>query len=66
MTDDLLPQPAPDELLEDEARALAHLPPEWIPDAEGLPDEVRDGRIDDVGEDDPAAIDEPITLEDPE
>lgn len=39
--------PTPDELLEDEARATAHLPPERIPEAAGLPEDVRNGRIDD-------------------
>ena len=47
MTDDLT-NPTPDELLEDEARSTAHLPPERIPDAEGLPEDVRDGRIEDT------------------
>jgi hypothetical protein len=46
MTDDLT-NPTPDELLEDEARSIAHLPPERIPSAEGLPDEVADGRVED-------------------
>ncbi len=59
--------PTPDELLEDEARAGAHLPPERIPDAEGLPDDVRDGRIedDDEGESHPSVDHEPI-IEDKE
>ena len=49
MTDET--KPTPDELLEDEARSTAHLPPERIADAEGLPDDVRDGRIEDAGDD---------------
>lgn len=44
-------EPTPDELLEDEARATAHIPPEPIPEAAGLPDDVRDGRIEDDGDD---------------
>lgn len=54
--------PTPDELLEEEARALAHLAPERIPEAAGLPEDVRDGRIEDAGEDNPRAIDELITV----
>jgi len=67
MTDDLT-NPTPDELLEDEARASAHLPPERIPEAAGLPDDVRDGRIEDdeqEGESHPSVDHEPI-IEDKE
>jgi hypothetical protein len=63
MTDDL----TPDELLEDAARKVAHLPPERIPEAEGLPEDVRDGRIEDgdEGESHPSVDHEPI-VEPPE
>ena len=46
MTDET--NPTPDELLEDEARSTDHLAPERIPEAEKLPDDVRDGRIEDT------------------
>lgn len=49
------PGPTADELLEEEARRTAHLPPERIPSAEGLPEDVRDGRIADDAPEDPAA-----------
>lgn len=39
-------QPTPDELLEDQARELAHVPPDPIPN--DLPDDVPDGRVDDL------------------
>lgn len=45
MTDQ--PQPTAEELLREEARLLVAIPPEPIPDAAGLPDDVRDGYIDD-------------------
>lgn len=54
--------PTPDELLEDEARAGAHIPPEPLPEAVGLPEDVRDGRIEDgpEGETHPSVDHEPI------
>lgn len=42
--------PTSDEFLEEQARAIANQPPERIVGAEHLPDDVRDGRIEDVGE----------------
>ena len=42
MTDEL----TPDELLQDEAKVAVATPPEPIPDAAGLPDDVRDGNPD--------------------
>ncbi len=36
----------PDELLQDEAKLAVATPPEPIPDAAGLPDDVRDGNPD--------------------
>ena len=42
MTDEL----TPDELLQDEAKLAVATPPEPIPDAVGLPDDVRDGNPD--------------------
>lgn len=44
MTDLTAPEPTPDELLEEEARQhpVTHQP---IPEAAGLPDDVRDGNV---------------------
>lgn len=47
MTDDLAPLTDEEERLRDEARALVAIPPEPIPDAADLPDDVRDGHIED-------------------
>ncbi len=47
MTDD--PQPTEDDLLRDDAKQAILTPPEPIADAAGLPDDVRDGHIDDDG-----------------
>ncbi len=46
MTDQLDDLPEEDRL-RDEARRLIAVPPEPIPDAAGLPDDVRDGEIKD-------------------
>lgn len=48
MTD---PNLTPDEILAEQARELADIPPERIPEAAGLPDDVREGRIEDDLED---------------
>lgn len=47
MTDDY--QPTPEELLREEAKRVIQTPPEPIPGAEDLPDDVRDGTIEDGG-----------------
>ena len=43
--------PTPDELLEEDARRTADVPPQVIPDAEGLPDDVADEPIEEEGTD---------------
>ncbi len=43
MTDQ--PQPTPEEELREQAKRDLETPPEPIPGAEGLPDDVRDGRV---------------------
>ena len=45
MTDDTS-ELTPDELLTDEAKLAVQTPPEPIPDAAGLPDDVKDGNPD--------------------
>ena len=47
MTDE--PEPTPEDVLRDEAKRLVATPPEPIADAAGLPDDVRNGYIDDDG-----------------
>lgn len=47
MTDEL-PQLDPEDALREEAKKLVALPPDPIPDAVGLPDDVRDGHIEDT------------------
>jgi hypothetical protein len=44
----MMEDPTPDELLEDAARAVKDDPPRAIPTAAGLPDDVRNGRIDEA------------------
>lgn len=46
MTDDYVPDP--EELLEQEAKQAITKDPEPIPDAQGLPADVRDGHIEDT------------------
>ncbi len=43
-----VPEPTPDELLEQEAKQIVTTPAEPIPDAAGLPDDTRDGHIEDT------------------
>jgi hypothetical protein len=43
------PKPDPEDELRDQARESVQTPPEPIPDAQGLPDDVRDERVDDDG-----------------
>ena len=45
MTDE--PQPTQEDLLKEEAKRIVATPAEPIPDAAGLPDDVRDGHIED-------------------
>jgi hypothetical protein len=46
MTDDF--EPTEEDLLREEAKKLVATPPEPIPDAVGLPDDVRDDIIEDT------------------
>lgn len=45
MTDQ--PEPTEDDVLREEAKVIVATPPEPIPDAAGLPDDVRDGTVTD-------------------
>ena len=49
------PEPTPEELALEKAKEAAAVPPEPIPDAEGLPDDVRDGEV--PHEDDGSTVD---------
>lgn len=45
---DQRPEPSEEERLREEAREIIKTPAEPIPDAAGLPDDVRDGFIEDA------------------
>ena len=44
----MIEEPTADELLEDEARKTADVPPDPLPDAATLPDDVRDGTVEET------------------